>query len=209
MHTRMTPSRRYRSLATALTTAVVFFVLAPCAAAQEERAPSARSGPVLAFVAEVAAEFGGEPIATVEFTDGTTQQMPAGQGLTVALGGQLRPSNDSPLGLRATVGFKFEGTAADNANIYFTRVPVELVGTYDLPQDLWIGAGYVRHTLMGFKGDDFGPDLDFSDANGATVELGWRWVALSFTGLRYTDEHGTNYDASAVGLSLIYNSRLP
>jgi hypothetical protein len=35
------------------------------------------------------------------------------------------------------------------------------------------------------------------------VELGWRWIALSYTQLDYTDEYGGNWDASSFGLTLI------
>jgi hypothetical protein len=161
-------------------------------------------GPSFQFVIEGAGEFGGDAIATVFFEDGSTQEVHGGQGVTLAGGGELRPSAGSPLALRGTVGFKFVTTKATNADITLTRVPVEVVATYDLPGGMWVGGGYVRHTALQFEGDDIGPDMEFDDANGATAELGWRWVALTYTAMRYTDAEGAEYDASNVGLSFIY-----
>lgn len=178
---------------------------APAAAANEAPAPpAAGSGPSFRFVVEGAGEFGGDPVASVFFEDGSTQEVHGGQGVTLAGGGELRPSSQSPVAVRATVGFKYVTTRATNAHITLTRVPVELVATYDLPGGAWVGGGYVRHMALKFQGDGLGPDMEFDDANGATAELGWRWVALTYTAMRYTDAQGDGYDASNVGLSFVH-----
>jgi len=162
------------------------------------------AGPSFRFVIEGAGEFGGEAVATIFYEDGTTQDVHGGQGVTLAGGGEVRLNDQSPLALRGTVGLKYVTTAATNAHIRLTRVPVEVVATYDLPNDLWIGAGLVHHAALKFSGDEIGPDVEFEDADGPTVELGWRWVALTFTSMRYTDAEGNEYDASNAGLSFIY-----
>ena len=164
----------------------------------------AASGPAFGFVIEAAGEIGGDPFATIEFEDGTTQDVETGRGLTVAVGGKVRPSAESPFAVRGTVGFKYVTTMADNVDITLTRVPIEVVGMVDLPRDLWIGAGFVRHSMVKFRGGGLGPDVDLDDANGATAEFGWRWVALTYTAMRYTDEAGAEYDASVFGLSLTH-----
>lgn len=174
------------------------------AAAAQDMSPARAPGPWLGFVIDATGEMGGDPVATVIFDDGTTQEVNGGQGVSVAVGGQVRPSRESPLALRGTVGFKYVTTAATNAHIRLTRVPVEVVATYDLPNNLWLGGGVVRHTALQFQGDGVGPDMEFEDANGATVELGWRWVALSYTSMQYKDEQGAEYDASSTGISFIY-----
>ncbi|HEU0013319.1 MAG TPA: hypothetical protein VFQ45_06520 [Longimicrobium sp.] len=187
--------------------AVVAALAAAPAAAQTLEVPAPAEAPprparlVKAFF-EAVGEFGGETVATVGFEDGSTQDVNTGQGLTVSGGAIVRPSAGSPLALRGSVGFKFVGTKADNANIFLTRIPVEIVASYDLPSDLWVGAGYTRHTFTKFHGDEFGPDLAFEDGNGATVEFGWRWIGVSYTSMRYTDEHGAEYNASVFGFVL-------
>jgi hypothetical protein len=184
-------------------------LFAAAAAAQEPTGVEAGpgGGPYAAFVLEGVVEYGGDNLGTILYEDGSEQKMLSGQGATLAVGGQVRPSFDSPLALRATVGFKYQTTAATNANITFTRVPIEVVASYDLTDDVWAGAGYVRHTAVKFRGDDIAPDEDFEDGNGATVELGWRWVALTYTAMKYTSEAGGEYNAGTFGLSFMWVHR--
>jgi hypothetical protein len=153
---------------------------------------------------EASLEYGGDQFLTVIFEDGGEQELRAGQGGTIAAGAVVRPSDNTPLSIRGTVGFKYVTTAADNANITFTRVPIEVVAMYGLPNHLWAGAGYVRHTAIRFDGDGFAEDVDFKDGNGATVELGWKYVALTYTAIKYPVEGSDGIDASSVGLSLTY-----
>lgn len=177
------------------------FLISATAAAQ---APPTQKGPSFDLVVELGAEWGGDRVGEVTFTDGDTQAMYAGQGITGAVGVVVRPRRDAPLGLRATAGLKWTPTAADNANIMLTRLPFEVVGTYGFTKDVWAGAGYVHHARVRFNGDGFGPDMDFEGAHGATVEVGWRWAALTYTTLGYTDEAGTRFDASSIGVSGVF-----
>jgi hypothetical protein len=163
-------------------------------------APPVPGGPYFGFVVESALEMGGDPVATVLFDDGESQDVNGGQGITLSVGGLFRPSRTSPFGVRATAGLKYVTTAADNAHIRLTRIPVEVIGTYNVTPDVWVGGGYVRHAMVRFNGDGIGPDLDFDDANGGTVEVGWRFVALSYTAMEYTDEDGNTYNASNGGI---------
>lgn len=180
-------------------------LFAAAAAAQDPTGVEAGpgGGPYAAFVIEGAVEYGGDNLATILYEDGSDQEMLSGQGATLAVGGQVRPSYNSPIALRATIGFKYQTTAATNAHITFTRVPIEVVASYDLTDDFWAGAGYVRHTAVKFRGDGIAEDDDFEDGNGATVELGWRWVALTYTAMKYTDSVGGEYDAGTFGLTFI------
>jgi hypothetical protein len=161
----------------------------------------AQGGPVASLVLEGGIEFGGSEVAEVTFTDGGTQKMYAGQGGTIAAGLLLRPRQESPLDVRATVGYKFVTTAGDNANITLTRVPIELIATYRVAPDWTVGGGLVRHSAISFNGDGFAPDFSFDDAMGATLEVAWRGVALSYTAMSYTDEGGNDYSAGAIGVS--------
>ncbi|HEX8432195.1 MAG TPA: hypothetical protein VF625_12985 [Longimicrobium sp.] len=179
--------------------ALAALTLATGAAAQ-----TSASGPSVRFVVEGVLEAGGDEVATVTFQDGDTQTVRSGQGGTLAVGGHLRLNQASPFGVRATAGFKYVTTAADNAHITLTRIPLELVGTYELPNGVNFAAGFVRHTAIKFSADGVGDDLEFEDANGGTAELGWKWVALTYTVMRYTDVQGGEYTANNAGVSLRY-----
>ena len=156
----------------------------------------------LGFVLEADLEYGGDDIATVNFTDGSAQDIKAGQGLSVAMGAHYRSREDSPFSVRGTVGYKYVTTAASNADISISRVVFEVLGNYAWENGWWVGAGITRHSNIKFDGDGFGPDVTFDDATGPTVEIGWRWIALSYTQLDYADEFGDEWDASSLGLTL-------
>jgi len=155
----------------------------------------------LGFVFEADLEYGGDDLATISFIDGSSQDIMAGQGLTLALGGHYRAVG-SPLSLRGTVGYKYVTTKATNADISVGRTVIEVVGNYLWPTDWWVGAGVTHHSSIKFDADGFGSDVSFDDATGPTVEVGWRWIALSYTQLEYQDRFGNDWDASSVGLTL-------
>lgn len=153
----------------------------------------------LGFVFEADLEYGGDDLGTVDFTDGSSQDIKAGQGVTLALGGHYR-AHESPFSVRGTVGYKYVTTKADNSDIYVGRTVIELAGNYLWPNGWWIGGGITHHSSIKFDADGFGPDVKFDDATGPTLEAGWRWIALSYTKLDYKDEFGGEWDASSVGL---------
>lgn len=163
-----------------------------------------QGGPSFALVLDLGVEYGGDHVATTFFTNGNEQKMLAGQGGTAALGVEVRPHRAHPLAGRATVGYKFVTTAADNASIRLTRIPIEVVGSYQLGRDVWAGAGYVHHAAVKYEGDGFAEDASFSGGHGVTAELGWRWFALTYTYMTYRlEEIDETFDASSVGVSAI------
>ena len=164
----------------------------------------AQSRPPVAFVVEGALELGGDDLLKVGFTNGGSQTVKAGQGGTLAVGAEAMPFGTMPVRVRGTVGFKFVGTAADNANIFFTRFPVEALMSYVLPGGAHVGAGYTVHLAPRLHGDGFLPDRSFDTAHGPTAEVGWKWVALTYTALSYRDEAGVTFDGSVPGVSFTY-----
>ena len=167
----------------------------------------AKRGPNVRFALDLTFEYGGDDFLEVLFTNGSTQKMRAGQGGTLALGGVVRPSADSPLSLRGTVGLKYSTTAADNANIMFTRVPIEMVGSYDLPNGVRFGGGVVFHTANNFDGDGFVDDATFGAATGVTAEVGYKALALTYTSIKYGVNGGASLDGSSIGVQLLWTPK--
>lgn len=155
----------------------------------------------LGFTFEADLEYGGDDLATFEFDDGSTQDIKTGQGITLALGGHYRAA-ESPFSVRGTVGYKYVTTKASNADISISRTVLEVVGNYLWDNGWWVGGGITHHSGIKFDADGFGPDVDFDDATGPTLEVGWRWIALTYTNLDYKDEFGGEWDASNFGLKL-------
>jgi len=163
-----------------------------------------KSGVKLGFLIEGDLEYGGDDIVTVDFEDGSSQDIKAGQGGTIAVGGYFKPQADAPFSVRATVGYKFVMTAADNADIGIDRMVYELVANYDWPSGWRVGAGLTQHTNIEFDADGFGRNVRFDDATGFTAEFGWKWISLSYTAIDYKDEFGGKWDAGSLGLALAW-----
>lgn len=159
---------------------------------------------ITSFLIEGGIEYGGDEIALIPFTSGETQSMKAGQGGFIAVGGQFQFAAIEKLLIRTTLGIKYNTTAAENANIRFTRVPINLMGFWKITEDVRIGVGASAHQNVQLKGDGFIPDLDFESNIGPRVEIGYKWAALTYTNVKYTAETDGNYSAGAIGLSLSY-----
>ena len=82
-------------------------------------------------VLEGAAEFGGDNLVEVLFTDGGSQHVKAGQGVTLGGGIHYRPVS-LPVDFAATVGYKFVRTAAYNTDLGVDRVVIKFTGTVPL-----------------------------------------------------------------------------
>ena len=166
-------------------------------------APGLTSPPrVFDAYGEFAVEAGGDDVITLNFTNGGSQTLSAGQGGTFAAGVRVRPVPTVPLSGFASVGYKFVLNASDNANIRLTRIPVELGARGEITRDIWAELAYTRHMAITLHGDDFFRDVDFEPASGATLAGGWRWIGASYTAIRYTSEDGDEVDASNVGITL-------
>lgn len=149
---------------------------------------------------EAAGEFGGDNLVKVFYTNGSTQDIRAGQGATLSAGVHYQVPG-APVDIAATVGYKFVRTAAYNTDLGVNRVVLKLTGTYELPRNFWVDAGPVWHTAVKLNGDGYVPDVNFDDAIGVTVGAGWRWFGISYTSIRYTSGLTGGVDASNVGVT--------
>lgn len=170
----------------------------------EVHSQEAKNPLIAKFLIEGGGEFGGDEILTVFFTDGGEQTMRAGQGGFIAVGGQFELQNTDSFMLRASVGFKYTTTAADNANIRFTKLPINLMPYWKINNDFRLGAGLTMHQNVRFKGDGFVEDIDFKGSIGPRFEFGYKWVAVTYTLLNYEADMGGKVSANSVGLSLSY-----
>jgi hypothetical protein len=148
-----------------------------------------------------ALELGGDEVAEVYFTNGNTQSVKAGQGGSIALGGQFQFSKLEKLLLRATVGYKYVTTEADNAHIRLTRVPVILTANWMATKKLRLGGGLAMHRNIRFKADGIGQDILFNGASGPTFEVAYSGIGLTYTAMTYQDQAKHSYSANAIGLS--------
>ena len=65
-------------------------------------AQAADTGKRGGFLAQMDLDFGGDDVATLAFTDGDTQNVKAGQGIGIGIGGWFRPAASVPFELQAS-----------------------------------------------------------------------------------------------------------
>ena len=152
---------------------------------------------------EAGVEFGGDEILQVFFTSGEDQTIDAGQGGFISAGGQFHlPS--VPVYLATTLGVKYTTTAASNANIRFLRFPLNVMGYYKFMDGFRVGAGGNTHLGVNLKGDGFVPDTDYTSNFGPRFEIGYKWIAATYSILEFTDESDNKYSASSFGVLLSF-----
>lgn len=181
----------------------LFLTTVQVVAQQSEQPLSAK------FLIEGGIEYGGDEILQVFFTNGEDQTMRAGQGGYISIGGEVQFTRIKQLMLRGSVGIKYNTTAAVNANIRLTRFPVYLTPFWRINDDFRLGVGITTHLNPSLKGDDFVPDVAFTSTVGPRFELGYKWIALTYTAISYEDESGESFSASSIGgsLSLIFPNK--
>lgn len=145
------------------------------------------------------AEFGGDAVATVLFEDGSTQDVNAGQGISLTIGRFVRP-NAGKLMISGGVGFKYVTTKASNADIRLLRYTLDARVDRGLSNGLWIGAGPVAHFGTKLNMDGLGPNVSFDPALGLNARLGWKGLSVTYTALTYKT-NGVSFDASSIGFS--------
>lgn len=156
----------------------------------------------LRFLFGAAIEFGGDEVAEVYFTNGDTQSVNAGQGVSLFVGGQYQFPQVESLLVRATVGYKYVTTQADNAHIRLTRVPLIFTANWLIAEKVRMGAGIAMHQGINFKADGVGDDITFSNARGPIFEIAYRGIGISYTAMTYTDQADIAYSANAFGITI-------
>jgi len=179
---------------------IVLFVVA-CAHVSLAQEVVKKPSPFRVFL-DAALEFGGDDVAEVHFLDGNTQSVKAGQGLSVALGGEYRLPKAEQFALRAAAGYKYVTTMADNANIRLTRFPLYLTANWMPVKKLRLGAGIANHQHIQFKADGWGSDIKLTGSTGPLFEAAFRGFALRYTVMKYKDQDNYSYSANSIGLSI-------
>lgn len=157
----------------------------------------------LRFLVGGSLEFGGDEVAEVYFTNGNTQSVRAGQGGSIAVGGQLQIPSVEKLLIRATIGYKYVTTEADNVHIRLTRVPLHLTAHWMVAKKWHVGAGLASHQGIQFKADGIGEDIKFKSSSGPRFELGYGGIGITYTAMNYKDPRNNSYSANAIGLSFL------
>lgn len=145
------------------------------------------------------AEFGGDVVATILFDDGSTQDVNAGQGISLTIGRFARP-NAGPWMVSGGLGFKYVTTKAENAHIRLMRYTLDARVDRGLGNNLWVGVGPVAHIGTKLNMDGLGPNVSFDPALGLNARFGWKAISVTYTAMTYKT-NGISFDASSIGFS--------
>lgn len=187
-----------------LLTATGLLVLASLTATAQAEDTGMDFGPRVGFLGQLDLDYGGDDVATVFFEDDDSQNIKAGQGMAVSLGAYFRPIASSSFEIDASVGYKFSTTAASNADIGVERTMLQLGVAHRWPNGFYLGGGLVENLSPTVNGDGFFEDIDFDNATGYNVEIGWRWISLHYTGMTYKSDLYEDVDASHFGVRFTY-----
>jgi hypothetical protein len=150
---------------------------------------------------EFAVSYGGDPIGTILFVSGSTQDIDSGNGISGG-GGFLHRFSES-FGMKYTAAYKVSFSAANNADVMKSVLPIDIVPYYQ-KGDHRFGAGLSYHLSPKVDWDWLMPATSFDDATGLIFEYAWKRLSFSYTDIDY-ESGPASVDASH--FSVKYTSR--
>jgi hypothetical protein len=157
--------------------------------------------------------FGGDTVGgTIVLDNGETVNIKAGELLTGSVG--LIGDISENLEARGSIGIKLDGVFAENGDVAFIRIPLELM-LFTKGESVSFGVGFSYHlgsnySASGtFTGGDL--DVDFDDALGAVAEVDFKfgsenqaYIGVKATSIDYetsnTSLGTTTFNGNSVGV---------
>lgn len=169
--------------------------------ARESSSIDARSQSKVEPFYEFALSYGGDTVGTILFVSGGTQDIETGNGIAAG-GGLIHRITDS-FGIKYTAGYKVSFSAASNADVMKSVLPIEILPYYRRG-DHRFGVGLSHHLSPKIDWDWIAPTTNFDDATGVVFEYAWKRLSFSYTDMDYESAPNT-FDASH--FSVKYTSR--
>ncbi len=141
---------------------------------------------------------GGDTLATVVYTDGSTDSIKSGGLVHVFGGAEFRLGQQ--VTMQATVGYHIdETTGASDGSLRFSRYPIELLAHYHVAPNVKLGGGarFVNNAKIDSRGVLSGARVEFDNTVGAVIEGEWMVTPTIGLKLRYVSER---YKASGVSV---------
>lgn len=158
----------------------------------ERAAERSRGGSRIQPFWEAGLAYGGDTVGSIVFVGGDEQDIKAGDGFSFG-GGIVQRINDR-FGIKYTAAYKVSFSAASNADVMKTVLPIDIVPYYRTG-DHKVGVGLSMHLSPEVDWDWLAPTMEFDDATGITLEYAFRRFGFSYTDIDY--ELGPlKYDAS-------------
>jgi len=155
--------------------------------------------------------FGGDTLATVQFDDGTSEDVDGGGLVHLYAGAEYRLG--TAVSLQATVGYHVDDSAGSDGSVRFSRMPVDLLAYYHFNDQVRLGAGvqFVNNPELKGSGVASGVNVKFKSTTGTIVEGEYLFSPNVGVKLRYVAEEfelseggGEKADGNHFGIMLNY-----
>jgi len=135
---------------------------------------------------KAAADFGGDTLVTVVFTDGARESIKANELLSLGAGVSI-VNQAGDIEAEVSLSYKFALISASNGDVTFSRWPIDALVFYRLPE-LRLGGGLTYHINPKLSGSGVASGLDasFDDALGLLLQADYRVTPKINLGIRYT-----------------------
>ena len=143
---------------------------------------------------------GGDKLVVVNFSDGSSQSLYAGNSGYFDLG-IMQDFGNPHWSLKGTLGYAYTGVSASNATISFSHMPLEVTGIYNLGRNHF-GFGLRYDVNPRLDLDGLGPNGNFNNALGWLVEYRWWLFGVRYTNITYRSPQG---DVSGNNLGIFFN----
>ncbi len=158
---------------------------------------SAELSPIMSLGLHV----GGDKLAEVNFTDGSTESLTAGGGLSLAAGVLFHTGESTGPETQLTIGWQDDSSTASNGDLTFDRFPLEIIQFYRMDQ-LRGGLGLTYHMKPSIEGTGFASqeNVDFDNAIGVVFEVDYMlansnmYLGGRYTNIKYTTSIGSGSD---------------
>lgn len=151
-------------------------------------AQAQQSANPLRFVVGAGLTFGGDTLATVNFSNGTSQSIKGGGLVHLYVGGEYRFSPE--FSVQTNVGYHADNTSASNGDLKFERYPIEVLGHYFINDQFRLGGGarFVSGATLDGSGAASGVHVDFKSTTGLVLEGEYLFSRNVGVKLRFVNE---------------------
>jgi len=154
------------------------------------------------FQIELGLHDGGDELASVSFTSGSTESINAGGFLSFSVGLVF---DHGDYASRFKYGIKNDSIDATNGSIDWDRNVADALLMYKVNNDIQIGAGITHHSNVELSGTGVvSGSVQFDNALGFLLEADYFWDTKSYIGLSFTSidykTNNTTVDGNSIGI---------
>lgn len=150
---------------------------------------------------------GGGTLATVTFTNGSTKKLGAGGLVDLRVGGDWRPLG-KPYSAQLSIGYFVDRVFASNGSVTFQRIPIELLGYYNVVYPVRVGGGLRLTSGAKLSGSGVAATLgstSFKTSPGLVLEAEYLFqkrfsLAGRFVAESYKAPNGATFSGNHAGL---------